>query len=221
LYLDKSLKEHTLLQAIARVNRPYDEWKTEGLIVDYYGVTKNIQKALEIFDSEDIKSAWEPDDYQLIILKSHYADMMSHLKDIDKNNLEQIIEAFEPADKRDTFEEDFKKFSKVLNSQMYKKESTEYIQDFKDLCKIRQLLRNWYENPKTSTRKYATMFCLQFHLQSFVSSYSSMLYELSNLSISSIICSSHYKFPSIVLVFSSEFSPSLVLSQNLFMLFDA
>jgi len=157
LYLDKSLKEHTLLQAIARVNRPYDEWKTEGLIIDYYGVTKNIQKALEIFDSEDIKGAWEPDDYQLTILKSHHAETMSHLKDIDKNNLEQVIEAFEPVDKRDTFEEDFKKFSKVLNSQMYKKESTEYIQDFKDLCKIRQLLRNWYENPKTSTRKYATM----------------------------------------------------------------
>ena len=112
---------------------------------------------MEIFDSEDIKGAWEPDDYQLTILKSHHAETMSHLKGLDKNNLEQIIEAFEPADKRDTFEEDFKKFSKVLNSQMYKKESTEYIQDFKDLCKIRQLLRNWYENPKTSTRKYATM----------------------------------------------------------------
>ena len=72
-------------------------------------------------------------------------------------NLEQIIEEFEAADKRDAFEDDFKKFSKVLNSQMYKKESTQYIPDFKDLCKIRQLLRNWYENPKISTRKYATM----------------------------------------------------------------
>ena len=157
LYLDKSIKEHSLLQAIARVNRPYDEWKTEGLIVDYYGVTKNIQKALEIFDSEDIKGAWEPDNYQLTVLKTYHAKTMSHLKDLDMNNLEQIIEAFEPVDKRDGFEEDFKKFSKVLNSQMYKKESTEYISDFKELCKIRQLLRNWYEDPKTSTRKYATM----------------------------------------------------------------
>lgn len=157
LYLDKSLREHSLLQAIARVNRPYDEWKTEGLIVDYYGVTKNIQQALEIFDSEDIKGAWESDDQQLIILKLYHAEVMNHLKDLDRNNLEQIIEVFEPVDKRDSFEEDFKKFSKVLNSQMYKKESTEYVPDFKDLCKIRQLLRNAYEDPKTSTRKYATM----------------------------------------------------------------
>lgn len=157
LYLDKSLAEHTLLQAIARVNRPYDEWKTEGLVVDYYGVTKNIQKALEIFDSDDIKGAWEPDDQQLLILKLYHSEVMKHLKGLDKSNLEQIIEAFEPVDKRDTFEEDFKKFSKVLNSQMYKKESTEYVPDFKELCKIRQLLRNAYEAPNTSTRKYATI----------------------------------------------------------------
>ena len=157
LHLDKSFREHTLLQAIARVNRPYDEWKTEGLIVDYYGVTKNIQQALEIFDSEDIKGAWESDDQQLIILKLYHAEVMNHLKELDRNNLEQIIEVFEPVDKRDTFEEDFKKFSKVPNSQMYKKESTEYVPDFKDLCKIRQLLRNAYEDPKTSTRKYASM----------------------------------------------------------------
>ena len=157
LYLDKSIKEHSLLQAIARVNRPYDEWKTEGLIVDYYGVTKNIQKALEIFDSEDIKGAWEPDNYQLTVLKTYHAEIMNHLKGLDKNNLEKIIVEFEHVDKRDEFEEDFKKFSKILNSQMYKKESTEYVQDFKDLCKIRQLLRNAYDEPRISTRKYATL----------------------------------------------------------------
>jgi type I restriction enzyme, R subunit len=41
LYLDKGLREHTLLQAIARVNRPYDQAKTYGLIVDYCVLTKN------------------------------------------------------------------------------------------------------------------------------------------------------------------------------------
>ena len=157
LYLDKSLREHALLQAIARVNRPYDEWKTEGLIVDYYGITKNIQEALQIFDSDAIKGAWEEDDQQLVVLKAYHSATMNHLKGVDRSDLNKIIESFEPADKRDEFEEDFKKFSKVLNSQMYKKETTQYIPDFKELCQIRQLLRNWYEDPKTSTRKYAVM----------------------------------------------------------------
>ena len=157
LYLDKPLKEHALLQAIARVNRPYDEWKTEGLIVDYYGVTKNIQTALEIFDPNDVNGAWEPDDNQLTLLKSYHADIMNHLNELNTNDPEKIITWFEPADKRTAFEEDFKKFSKVLNSQMYKKESAQYIKDFKDLCKIRQLLRNWYGDQKTSVRKYAAL----------------------------------------------------------------
>ncbi len=157
MYLDKSLKEHALLQAIARVNRSYDEWKEEGLIVDYYGITKNIQKALETFDPKDIKGAWESDDSQLDILKIYHTQTMNYLKGLDKNKPEQIIEAFESIDKREAFEDYFKKFSKVLNSQLYKTESSQYISDFKELSKIRALLRNWYENPKNSTRKYAVM----------------------------------------------------------------
>ena len=57
MYLDKGLREHTLLQAIARVNRIYDKAKTYGLIVDYSGITKDLQKALAIFEEEDIKGA--------------------------------------------------------------------------------------------------------------------------------------------------------------------
>lgn len=48
LYLDKPLKAHTLMQAIARANR-IDEGKTNGLIVDYCGILKNLRKALAIF----------------------------------------------------------------------------------------------------------------------------------------------------------------------------
>jgi type I restriction enzyme R subunit len=41
MYLDKPLKDHTLLQAIARVNRPY-EAKTCGMVVDYIGIFENL-----------------------------------------------------------------------------------------------------------------------------------------------------------------------------------
>src|SRR3989338_1363831 len=48
VYLDKPLKNHTLMQAIARANR-VAEGKTNGLIVDYIGVFRNLQKALAIY----------------------------------------------------------------------------------------------------------------------------------------------------------------------------
>ncbi len=48
LYLDKPLKAHTLMQAIARANR-VNEGKSNGLIVDYCGILKNLRKALAVF----------------------------------------------------------------------------------------------------------------------------------------------------------------------------
>lgn len=48
LYLDKPLRAHTLMQAIARANR-VDEGKNNGLIVDYCGILRNLRKALATF----------------------------------------------------------------------------------------------------------------------------------------------------------------------------
>ena len=52
MYLDKPLRDHTLLQAIARVNRPYEN-KTNGFILDYIGIFENLQRALS-FDTTNL-----------------------------------------------------------------------------------------------------------------------------------------------------------------------
>ncbi|MHB2016750.1 MAG: type I restriction endonuclease subunit R [Candidatus Xenobia bacterium] len=54
MYLDKPLRDHTLLQAICRVNRTYSDQKTHGLIVDYLGIFDDVAAALE-FDDQSIK----------------------------------------------------------------------------------------------------------------------------------------------------------------------
>jgi len=51
IYLDKPMRNHTLMQTIARANRVFGE-KVNGLIVDYVGVFRNLQKALAIYGSE-------------------------------------------------------------------------------------------------------------------------------------------------------------------------
>ncbi len=53
MYLDKPLRDHTLLQAICRTNRPYGDTKTHGLIVDYLGVFDDVAQAIQ-FDEEGI-----------------------------------------------------------------------------------------------------------------------------------------------------------------------
>jgi type I restriction enzyme R subunit len=53
MYLDKGLRDHNLLQAIARVNRPYNELKKVGVIIDYFGVFEKLQDALN-FDKNEL-----------------------------------------------------------------------------------------------------------------------------------------------------------------------
>lgn len=61
IYIDKSMKEHTLLQAIARVNRLY-EGKDYGLIVDYRGLFDKLDEALGIYSGEGGLDSFDSDD---------------------------------------------------------------------------------------------------------------------------------------------------------------
>ncbi len=67
LYLDRGLREHGLLQAIARVNRRFshkpdnvDTEKPHGLVIDYHGVSRDLEAALETFEWPDVKDSMEP-----------------------------------------------------------------------------------------------------------------------------------------------------------------
>ena len=66
LYLDKALREHGLLQAIARVNRRFshrrdgvETEKTHGLVVDYHGVSRDLEDALSTFDWPDVQDTMQ------------------------------------------------------------------------------------------------------------------------------------------------------------------
>src|SRR6476660_535982 len=145
LYLDKSLREHTLLQAIARVNRTYTAGKQHGLIVDYCGITNELQKALAIFDEQDIADVLIPFENEVTELRSRHKEAMSFFSDLkNKEDNDEIIEKFEPVNIRDDFEYAFKMFSKALDAVLPRKEADPYIDDFKFLSQKRQMLRNFY-----------------------------------------------------------------------------
>ena len=58
MYLDKPLRDHTLLQAMCRTNRLYSDTKKHGLIIDYLGVFENVAKALD-YDPKEIEGVIE------------------------------------------------------------------------------------------------------------------------------------------------------------------
>ncbi len=98
MYLDSPLKEHTLLQAIARVNRTADH-KDYGLIIDYWGVSEALQEALAVFSPSDIKGAMEPKTDELPRLQTRHAVAMHFFNAVkDKGDLEQCVAVLEPED---------------------------------------------------------------------------------------------------------------------------
>jgi len=100
LYLTRSLKDHTLLQAIARVNRVY-EGKEYGLIVDYYGVIEHLGDALDLYTSFDGK--YDPEDLEGTLtdirkvvaeLPQRHADLWDVFKTVHNKDDQEAMERF-------------------------------------------------------------------------------------------------------------------------------
>lgn len=84
MYLDKPLREHTLLQAIARTNRVADAKKKNGLIVDYIGVSQKLDEALESYRSEDVENAMRDLDALRSELKVAHLELLRYVKGITR-----------------------------------------------------------------------------------------------------------------------------------------
>ncbi len=137
MYLDAALKEHTLLQAIARVNRTADR-KTHGLIVDYWGVSEALQEALAIFAPSDIRGAMHPKADELPRLQArHAAALRFFVRVRDKDDLDACVAVLEPEDVRAEFAMAFRRFSQSLDMLLPDPRALPYVADGRWLGKIR------------------------------------------------------------------------------------
>ena len=149
LYLDKPLKEHNLLQAIARVNRSR-KGKSAGFIVDYNGITAYLIQALEIF-SGDLR----PDDILKNINEEFPKLEMNHTKlvdffkpmKIDRNYerdayIDKAVQFIEPINRRDDFKALLKDFNKSINIVLPNTKALKYQGDFKLFNEIKLSARN-------------------------------------------------------------------------------
>ena len=121
LYIARSLKEHSLLQAVARVNRLY-EGKDYGLIIDYYGVVTELHDALELyssleekFDEEDLEGALVDVRQELKKLPDLHAEVWKFFESISNKSDEEAFElALEDDDTRDRFYTALSQFNRGL-----------------------------------------------------------------------------------------------------------
>lgn len=145
MYLDRKLKEHSLLQAIARVNRTASG-KARGYIVDYFGLSDYLTEALDMFSKEDVAGALQDLKDEIPKLKAIHTRVIGHFKGIDIGNLDACVLALKDEDKRQHFEIDFKKFAKQMDIIMPDAGAKPFLPDLKALGKINQGARNLYRD---------------------------------------------------------------------------
>ena len=139
LYLDKSIKDHTLLQAICRTNRLYPQ-KSFGRIVDYFGVFDDAAKALE-FDEESVKQVITNLSALKEKLPEAMRDALAHFPNVDRTlegfeGLEAAQNAINNNDKKDAFARDFKYLAKLWESLSPDNILDLYNQDYKWLAQV-------------------------------------------------------------------------------------
>jgi type I restriction enzyme R subunit len=145
MYIDKPLKEHTLLQAIARVNRKAPGKKV-GYIVDYIGLTKHLREALDIYAGEDVDeflSCFRSVDDEFIRMQAtferlgaffqqkgveQFHDWVSQQLEPEDDYLvfELLMDVIEPVQERETFNVLLTLFLQALNTVMPAPRAVQY-----------------------------------------------------------------------------------------------
>ncbi|GAB4481012.1 MAG: HsdR family type I site-specific deoxyribonuclease [Anaerolineales bacterium] len=153
MYLDKPMRDHVLLQALARVNRPYEDEegrrKTNGLIVDFVGIFDNLERALS-FDSQDVSGVVEG----IEVLQERFAELMetartnylplSAGKSADKA-AEALLEHFRDKERRESFYAYFRELEEAYEILSPDAFLRPFLEDYQRLVEMYRLLRSSYE----------------------------------------------------------------------------
>ena len=153
LYLDKPMRDHVLLQAIARVNRPYVDangvQKRVGLVVDFVGVLRELKKALQ-FDSSDVSGVIEDLDVLLQDFQQKIAQAKKDYLDVGEGGgaderLEHLVYGrFLSPEARKAFFEAYKEIEALWEILSPSAELRDHVATYKYLSQLYAAVRNAY-----------------------------------------------------------------------------
>jgi type I restriction enzyme R subunit len=138
MYLDKNLREHDLLQAIARVNRT-KKGKTHGLVVDYFGITKNLNLALGIYtDQEATENKATLDEF-----KEYFKDINDEIPELELR-YNKIIQFFNTNGITD-FEDFLQQKTESTREIVLVEKVIEIVGDLKLRAEFDVLVKNYFD----------------------------------------------------------------------------
>lgn len=153
MYLDKPMRDHVLLQAIARVNRPYEDdagrEKPAGFVLDFVGIFDNLEKALA-FDSQDIEGVVR----DIEVLRVRFTELIEVAREnylilVDGKTQDKAVEAvlmhFIEEEERDKYYQFFKEISQIYDILSPDAFLRPYIEEIETLARMYRILREAYE----------------------------------------------------------------------------
>lgn len=153
MYLDKPMRDHVLLQAIARVNRPYEseegQRKTTGLIVDFVGVFENLERALA-FDSQEVSGVVEG----IEVLQARFAVLVEQgraeyliltAEKTEDKAAEAVLEHFRDKERREDFYAFFRELQEIYEILSPDPFLRPFLKDYERLVAAYHLVRSAYE----------------------------------------------------------------------------
>jgi type I restriction enzyme, R subunit len=163
MYLDKPMRDHTLLQAIARVNRPYENEaqemvKPHGFVLDFVGIFDKLEKALA-FDSDEINAIVK----DLKLLKVLFKNKMEskapeYLGLIEGNfndkDVDTLIEHFRDPERRKEFFKEYKEIEMLYEIISPDAFLRPFLDDFATLSAIYSIVRKAYSTTVTVDREF-------------------------------------------------------------------
>ncbi len=152
MYLDKPMRDHVLLQTIARVNRPYEEEgkrKTAGLILDFVGIFDRLERALA-FDSKDVAGVVQGID----VLQGRFRTLMEEGREkylalqrgtSGDKAVEAVLEFFRDRERREEFYKFFRELEELYEILSPDPFLRPYLVDYQELVRMYRLVKEAFE----------------------------------------------------------------------------
>lgn len=163
MYLDKPMRDHTLLQASARVNRPYENEaeemvKPHGFVLDFVGIFEKLEKALA-FDSEEVNAIIK----DLALLKTLFKEKMEQKAppylgllrhNFDDRDVDGLIDHFRDKDRRKEFFKEYKEIEMLYEIISPDAFLRPYLDDYATLSAIYAVVRKAYAKRVQPDREF-------------------------------------------------------------------
>lgn len=163
MYLDKPMRDHTLLQAIARVNRPFENEaqemvKPHGFVLDFVGIFDKLEKALA-FDSDEINAIVKDLKLLKVLFKNKMeAEAPKYLGLIEHNfndkDVDTLIEHFRDPERRKAFFKEYKEIEMLYEIISPDAFLRPFIADYGTLSAIYQVVRKAYTRTVMVDREF-------------------------------------------------------------------